>query len=158
MKRAILLLPLIWVSIGLPQFAFAEALAGAAQLGRYACRVDEVYGTDELGKRWKNARLIYDADAGTLEGSFDPWGELTKKGMELPPERRLFSRLKVETVPSSVNNLIAVQYDPVGYRANIRPMVAWLMLETLGDPIRPRFKFFSNTIRVVTEGRCVRGQ
>ena len=48
--------------MGLPQ---------AAQLGRYACKVEEVYGTDNLGKTWKYARFIYDADAGTLDGSLD---------------------------------------------------------------------------------------
>ncbi len=149
-KRIILLLAVIWPLVGL--------LANAAQLGRYACKVEEVYGTDDLGKSWKHARFIYDADAGTLEGSLDIGGHLAKQGLELPPPKRWFSRLKVETVPSSVNNLHAVQYDPVGYRGNIRPVVAWLMLETLDDPIRPRFKFFSTGIYVVAEGRCTHGR
>ena len=77
MKRAILLLTLIWPLVGLP--------ANAAQLGRYACKVEEVYGTDDLGKSWKHARFIYDADAGTLDGSLDLGGHLAKQGLELPP-------------------------------------------------------------------------
>lgn len=129
-------------------------ITSATEFGRYVCRVEKTHGTDALGRAWEGGKLIYDADAGTLDGSFDPGGHLAKQGIELPL-KRLFSRLKVETPPSTVNNLVAVQYEPADGE-NIRPVVAWLMLETLDDRFRPRFKFFSNTIRVVVEGRCIR--
>ena len=123
--------------------------------GRYRCQVEEVYGVDELGKTWKKGDLFYDADAGTLDGSFDPGGHLDKEGLRVPPGR-LFSRLKVETPPSKVNNLVAVQYDPATTPGFQRPIVAWLMLQTMDSTMTPRFQFFSNTIRGIAVGRCVR--
>ena len=125
------------------------------RLGRYRCQVNEVYGVDELGKFWKNGDLLYDADAGTLDGSFDPGGHLEKEGIRIP-SGRLFSRLKVDTVPSKVNNLAAIQYDPAATPGSQRAIVAWLMLETMESAVTPRFQFFSNTIRGVAVGRCAR--
>jgi hypothetical protein len=123
-------------------------------LGRFACQAERVYGEDGLGKLWANARLIYDADGGTLQGSFDPDGQFAKAGIQLPPEH-LFSRLKVETGPWEMNHLTAVQYDSAEL-PNVQPIVAWLMIETLDEPNFPRFQFFSNTIRAVVTGKCVR--
>ncbi len=128
--------------------------SAAGQLGRYRCQVEDVYGIDELATLWKNADLLYDADAGTLHGSFDPSGNLEKNRLRVPPGL-LFSRLKVETPPSKVNNLQAVQYDPAT-NAVFKPVVAWLMLETLDSTLTPRFQFFSNMIRGIAVGGCVR--
>ena len=124
----------------------------AARLGTYTCQVKAVYGTDAIGNTWKDAKLVYDADAGTLYGSLDIFSDLPR----LPLSRK-FSRLHVETMPSAENNLTAVQYDRVGERGNIRPIVAWLMIETVEDPDRPDFQFFSNSIRVIVTGECVHG-
>jgi hypothetical protein len=125
---------------------------GAQELGRYRCQVKEVYGIDELGNLWKNADLLFDADAGTLDGSFDPSGDLGKEGLRMPA-KRLFSRLKVQTPPSKLNNLHAVQYDPAPDRMS-KPIVAWIMIETLDSPVTPRFQLFSTTFRSVAVGRC----
>ena len=131
------------------------AAASAARLGTYTCQVETVYGKDFLGWTWKGAKLVYDADSGTLCGSFDPFGERGESRRS--NLSRVFSRLHVETLPSAENNLVAVQYDRAGERGYIRPIVAWLMIETLGDQDRSGFQFFSNTIRAIVEGECVRG-
>ncbi len=139
----------------LPVF-LAPAAMSAARLGTYTCQVETVYGTDGLGLTWRGAKLFYDADAGTLRGILDPLRRRGEPALQISPSR-LFSRLHVETMPSPVNNLTAVQYDRVGERGNIRPVVAWLMIETLGNQDRPGFQFFLNTIRVIVAGECVRG-
>ena len=128
------------------------ATMSAARLGTYTCQADTVYGTDALGKTWRGITLVYDADAGTLYGKFAPFFEGDQRSLG-----RLFSRLNVETMPSAENNLTAVQYERAGESGNIRPLVAWLMIETLDDQDRPRFQFFSNSIRVIVVGKCVRG-
>lgn len=132
----------------------ATSAASAAQLGRFTCRVERIHGDDGLGALWANARLLYDADAGTLDGSFDPDGELGKAGILRAP-KRLFSRLRIETGPWDRNNLTAVQYESAD-PPNVRPLVAWLMIKTLDNPSFPRFQFFSNNIRAVVTGKCVR--
>ncbi len=132
-------------------FLITTIPAVAEDLSRYSCQVENIHGEDTLGMLWANAKLTYDADAGVLDGSFDP----DVLGIQLPP-KRLFSRLKVETGPWEQNNLTAVQYDPAD-PPNVRPIVAWIMIETLEDPNFPRFQFFSNSIRVLITGRCIRG-
>jgi len=127
----------------------------AEEFGQYRCQVEKVHGIWEVGKLWENGDLLFDADAGTLDGSFDPDAALEKKGIRLP-RGRLFSRLKVETPPSKLNNLIAVQYDHANPPEFQRPIVAWLMLETMDSATTPRFQFFSNTIRSIAIGRCAR--
>lgn len=89
-----------------------------------------------------------------VDGSFDPDGELARAGGPLAP-KRLFSHLLIETGPWDRNNLTAVQYESAD-PPNVRPLVAWLMIESLDNPDFPRFQFFSNTIRVVVTGKCVR--
>ena len=167
MRSIMAILLLLWVGAALAEAQEPEVIAGKAvpldgdtllvaeTLSRYSCKVENIHGEDALGMLWANARLTYDADAGVLDGSFDPDGELAKAGIQLPPGR-LFSRLKVETGPWEQNNLTAVQYDPAD-PPNVRPIVAWIMIETLEDPNFPRFQFFSNTIRVLITGKCVRG-
>ena len=124
----------------------------AARLGTYTCRVKSVYGTDATGKTWRDAKLVYDADAGTLYVGLVIFGDLPRL-----PLSRVYSRLRVEVMPSPETNLVAVQYDRVGERGNVRPIIAWLMIETLEDPDRPAFQFFSNSIRVIVTGECVHG-
>jgi len=112
----------------------------------YECTVVETHGVDEIGKQFQNAILIYRPMSDTLDV------KLYAPGTDLPPER-LFSRLHIQTFPSERNNLHAVQYDPVE-GANITPVVAWLMLETIKTPERPGFKFFSTGLRGLLTGTC----
>ncbi len=132
----------------------AEPASGETEYGRYSCRVDEVYGRDGLGQAWKHGTLVFDADAGTLHGAADPGGGLRREGVTRTPTR-MFSRLKVETIPSDVSNLHAVQYDPAPPSVT-NPIMAWIMIETLDDPRMPRFQFFSTTVRSVLSGRCIK--
>ena len=120
---------------------------GNNSLGVFVCTVDEVFRGDELARAYEGAILTYDADKGTLDGSFLILGEPT-------PSRRLFSRLKVETGTWHLNNLHAVQYDPAT-PPNITPVIAWLMIEMLDDPETPSFKFFSSGIRTMATGGCI---
>ena len=120
----------------------------AGNLGRYFCVVEEIQGGDVLGKAWDNAWLSYDADAGTLDVSLVIFGEREAS-------TRAFSRLRVETAPSRVNNLHAVQYDSAN-PPNVTPVVAWLMLETFDNAESPRFQFFSTGIRAIATGKCAR--
>ena len=119
---------------------------GNNSLGVFVCTVDEVFRGDELARAYEGAILTYDADKGTLDGSFLILGERA-------PSKRLFSRLKVETGPWYLNHIHAVQYDPVA-PPTITPVVAWLMIEVLDDPETPSFKFFSTGIRSVAAGDC----
>ena len=124
------------------------------EFGRYSCRVEEVYGEDEIGQAWKHGTLLYDADAGTLEGAADPGGALQKQGLQRPLSR-LFSRLKIETIPTKVSNLHAVQYDPA-QPSITNPIMAWIMIETTENAVTPPFQFFSTTVRAILTGRCVK--
>ena len=124
------------------------------QYGVFLCNVEKYYGDYFLGRTWLHAQLIYDADAGTLDGSFDPTGELRPKGLA-PEFKLMFSHLPVQTPPSSVNNLNAAQYVPAATPSH-RPIIAWLMLETLQDSEDPPFQFLSNSIRGLVTGRCHR--
>jgi len=119
----------------------------------YLCDVEKIHNEDSLGILWKNAKLRYDLAAGTLDGSFDPNGELAKENITLPFQT-IFSRLKMKTAPSKENNLHSIQYDKVGYNGNVRPIVAWLTIETLNEKISPNFIFFSTTIETTLEGKC----
>ena len=130
-----------------------DATGARSSLGKYTCRIENVYGVDELGKTYMDATFIYDADTGTMDGSlhlnYPALGEWDS------PFSTWWSRLKVETPPSDVNHLHATQYEPVG-GANVRPTMAWLMLETMDNPLTPRFQFFSTGIRSIAVGSCTR--
>jgi len=124
----------------------SQVYAAQEVYGQYTCNIEAVYGIDPWGLAMKHGKLLYDADAGTLYGRFDPDAELSKKGIELPFSL-LFSNLKIVTLPSNVDNLTATQYDPV----------AWIMIETMDDPINPKFQFFSQGSRVISTGKCNKG-
>ena len=140
------------LSIFLRGTPIIDTSGASPSLGIYTCHVEDVYGIDDIAKRYIGATLIYDADAGTMNASFhfdDP-----VIGESDTPFTRLWSRLKVETLPSSVNHLQATQYRPVG-GAYVQPTIAWLMIETLDNPTTPRFQFFSTGIRSIAVGSCM---
>ena len=143
------LMPMALYCLAILAVLFAPSSAIADEFGRYRCKAEEVFTTDKIGKTWENAELFYDADAGTLDGSFD----LKNDGLRSPPSR-LFSLLKVETPPSGVQNLHAVQFKPAGNKFYV-PIVAWLMIETIDSAVAPRFQFFSSGLRGLATGRCL---
>jgi hypothetical protein len=131
----------------LPLFAFADD--GKVRLGKYSCIVEEAHPNSGLAKSYLGDRLEYDADKGVLQEatSIEIDGKLTW----LPPQT-ICSRLFVDTYPSTESNLYAVQFDKTG--SGYRPFVAWLMIETKDDELRPYFKFFSSGIVGLVTGRC----
>lgn len=142
---------LYYIAIAATLVVCTSGAAQPAHLGTYRCEVQQIHGDDELGRLWADAILTFDADLGLLYGTFAVWG--IEPSDSTP--RRLFSRLRIVTGPWQNNHLTAVQYDAVG-AGNVRPILAWLQLETLDDPDSPRFSFFSNTIRVIAAGTCQR--
>ena len=129
--------------------ALASADEGNERLGKYSCLVEAAHPNSGLAKSYLGDRLEYDADKGVLQeaASIEIDGQLTW----LPPQT-ICSRLLVDTYPSTESNLYAVQFDKTG--SGYRPFVAWLMIETKDDELRPYFKFFSSGIAGLVTGRC----
>ena len=122
------------------------------RLGKYSCIVQMAHPNREWAKSYVGSRLEYDADRGILHLAVPI--EIDSESTWLPPQR-ICSSLTVQTYPSSENNLHAVQFDRVSAGGNQRPFVAWLMIQTIEDELRPNFKFFSTGIEGVVTGKCM---
>lgn len=121
------------------------------RLGKYSCIVQTAHPNNGWAKEYVGSRLEYDADKGIL--SLASPIEIDGESAWLPPQR-ISRSLTVQTYPSSENNLHAVQFDPVS-DVNQRPFVAWLMIQTINNELRPSFKFFSTGIQGVVTGKCL---
>lgn len=150
MKPSVIILAAVMIMVG--GAGWGQDVRGQTRLGTYICIVNKIDGDGGLAGLWINGRLRYNADEGTMDGTFDPAGDLAPAG-QLNPYARLFSRLRVSTGPWAGNHLTAVQFDPAD-PPNVRPVVVWFQIRNMTGKSAVKFKIFNSAIGAIASGTC----